>query len=334
VSDGCGHALWQLMLARWRAHYREPEVLFWQFVFPVLLAIALGVAFRDRPPEPSAVAVEAGEGAGAVRDALAASPDVRPSLLDAAAARAALRTGKVDLVVVPGPPRTYVFDPARPESRMARLLTDNALQRADGRADPVRVSDVPVTEPGSRYIDFLLPGLIGMGLVSSGLWGVGFAVATVRASKLMKRMVATPMRQRDFLLSFVLTRAIFVFFELPVLLVFGALVFGVPVRGSLVLLTGVAVLGSLTFAGMGLLVASRARTTQAVNGIANLISMPMFIVSGTFFSASRFPDAVQPLVAALPLTALNDALRAVMLEGAGPVARPPPPRGPRAGGGG
>jgi len=307
----------ELVLSRWRMFYREPSALFWTYGFPILLALALGVAFRNRPPEPVDAVVQAGPGAEALREVLARSPAVNVRILDAQAAALALRSGQFAVVVVPGTPRTYRYDPTRPESRMARAIVDDRLQRAEGRSDPTAVQDTLVTEPGSRYIDFLIPGLLGFGLMSSGLWGVGFVIVEMRTRKLLKRLLATPMRKSDFLFSFVLMRGLFLLGELPVLLVFAYAVFDVPVRGSWALLAGLATLGSLTFAALGLLVASRAQNQQTVGGLINLVTMPMAIGSGVFFSAHRFPEAVQPVLALLPLTALNDSMRAVMLQGAG-----------------
>jgi ABC-type multidrug transport system permease subunit len=307
-----------LTLTRWRSFFREPSAVFWTFGFPLLLAIALGLAFRNRPPDPVDVAVEAsGPDAARLFAALQHSSDVRPRLLQPDAAREALRTGKVSVVVVPGAPREYRWDPTRPEARLARALTDDLLQRADGRVDPSTVSDAKVTERGSRYIDFLIPGMLGMGLMQSGLWGIGFVIVEMRTRRLIKRMIATPMRRSHFLAAFVFMRALFLVIELPVLLGFGAGVFGVPLRGSLALVLALSILGSLTFAGLGLLVASRAQNTQTVGGLINLVSLPMFLFSGVFFSSARFPEVMQPIIRLLPLTALNDALRAVMLDGAG-----------------
>jgi ABC transporter DrrB family efflux protein len=320
-----------LTLARWRSFYREPSTLFWAFGFPLVLAVALGVAFRNRPPEPIWAAVEqvAGQEAEAtrLRDALAKSGDVKVQLLDGHAAHEALRTGKVALVVVPAAgadARTYRFDPTRPESRLARAIVDDVLQAADGRQNPTRTSDGKVVEPGSRYIDFLIPGLIGLNLMSSGMWGIGFVLVELRTRKLIKRLLATPMRKRDFLISFGLMRALFLLGELPVLIGFAWLVFGVGVHGSVPLLVGVATLGSLTFAGVGLLCAARAQNTQTANGLVNLVQMPMIMCSGVFFSSARFPEAVQPIIRVLPLTALNDAMREIMIDGAGwsIIARP------------
>jgi ABC transporter DrrB family efflux protein len=297
--------------------------VFWTFAFPVLLTIALGVAFRSRPPEPVRAAVESGPGAEAVRATLAAAPDVVADVLSAGEARGALRTGRVALVVVPGDPPAYRYDPTRPESRLARAVVDDLLQRAAGRRDALRPGDERVTEPGARYVDFLVPGLVGMNIMSAGMWGIGWVIVEDRQKKLLRRMVATPMRRSEYLLAFVLVRLLFLVLEVPVLVGFGVLAFGVPLRGSLVALGLTAVLGALAFAGLGLLVASRAKNTQTASGLMNLVMMPMFVLSGVFFSVENFPRAFQPLVRALPLTALNDGLRAVMNEGAGLAALAP-----------
>jgi ABC-type multidrug transport system permease subunit len=203
---------------------------------------------------------------------------------------------------------------------MARAIVDDALQRAEGRADPTPVQDRLVTEPGSRYIDFLIPGLLGFNLMSSGLWGVGFVIVDMRVRKLIKRMMATPVSRTHFLLSFVLVRGAFLLGELPVLLCFANWVFNVPIRGSIALIAGLCALGSLMFAGMGLLIGSRAQNNHTVAGLVNAVSLPMLVTSGVFFSAARFPDVLQPLIRLLPLTALNDAIRTVMLDGVGVAA--------------
>jgi ABC-type polysaccharide/polyol phosphate export permease len=311
--------LWQLTLTRLRLFWREPSAVFWTFGFPLGLSLALGIAFRNRPPEPVRVGVVAP--AERVARALDAAPELKTAVFDGEQeAREALRTSKVDVVVEGTERIEYVFDPTRPESRLARALADRALRPPSG--DPA--IDRPVVERGSRYIDFLIPGLLGMNVMSSGMWGIGYVVVEMRTRKLLKRLVATPMSRAQFLWSFVLMRAAFLFVELPALLLFGWIAFRVGVAGSIPLLVAVALLGALAFSGIGLLVASRAQNTQTVSGLINLVMLPMFIGSGVFFSTARFPDWLQAPLRALPLTALNDAMRAVMIDGAGPaaVARP------------
>ena len=319
------HPLAQLTLARMREFYREPEAIFWVFGFPIVLAFALGIAFRNRGPGELRVAVLRGPGDSALAAALRrGAPGLAVTVLDSGEARLALRTGRVALGVLPGDPIVYRYDSTRTESRLARLEVDAAVQRAHGRADPAVVRDERVTEPGSRYIDFLIPGLLGMNLMGSGLWGVGFSVVQARTKKLLKRYMATPMRKSHYLLSFVLSRLVFLFLEIAALVGFGWWMFHVGVRGSFVALGFITTLGALSFAGLGMLVASRARTIEAVSGLMNLVMLPMWILSGTFFSYARFPDAMQPFVKALPLTALNDALRAVMIDGTALAQLGPP----------
>jgi ABC-2 type transport system permease protein len=320
------NALWQLTLARFREQLRQPEVLFWVFAFPLLLAVALGLAFRNRPPDVIRVAVQAGRGADSVAYFLGSAHGFRASVIPAHEAAERLRTGRVALVVVPGDPLVYRFDSTRSESRLARLATDDALQQALGRQDVRATVDRKVTERGSRYIDFLIPGLLGLNLMGTGMWGMGYAVVDARRRKLIKRLLASPMRRSQYLFSFIAARLAMLGPEVALLVGFGALVFGVPVRGSIATLALLALIGAMCFAGLGLLTASRVQTVEAVSGLMNLIMMPMWILSGVFFSSANFPAAMQPVIKALPLTALNDALRGVMIDGAslvgvaGPVA--------------
>jgi ABC-2 type transport system permease protein len=322
MSDGTrARAFLALCLARLRESYREPEVLFWSFVFPVLLSGALAVAFRDRGPEPSRVVVQRGPGSARIVAALRGAPLLIVEEAGPEAAGRALRMGRADVVVVAGAdaatPVEFRLDPSRPEAGVARARVDDALQRAAGRVDPVPTREVDLREPGGRYVDFLVPGLIGMNLMSAGMWGVGYVLVDMRIKRLLKRLLATPMRPADFMASLMTMRVLSTFLEVGFLLAFAALALAVPVRGSLAAVMAVALVGSLCFAGLGLAVACRARKIETASGLMNLVTLPMFVCSGVFFSVERFPQAVQPALRALPLTALNDALRAVTLEGAG-----------------
>jgi ABC-2 type transport system permease protein len=307
------HPLAQLILVRFHEFLREPEALFWVFIFPLLLAAGLGIAFRNRPADVLKIATVTPELAQSLRR----EKLLEVEQLDAPAAEEALRTGKVALLVMPGTTGAvvYRYDDTNPEGRTARMLADRAVQQAAGRVDPVASSDRLMSEPGSRYIDFLIPGLLGMNLMGSAIWGMGFAIVDARRKNLMKRLIATPMPRHYYLLSFLLSRLLLLVVEVGALLGFGALVFRVPVRGSLLDFAVVCVLGSLSFSALGLLIASRARTIEAASGLMNSVMVPMWIASGVFFSAQRFPEALQPLIKALPLTAVIDALRANMLQG-------------------
>jgi len=313
-----------LLLSRLREFYREPEAIFWVYGFPVLLAIGLGIAFRERPPEEvrvDVVVAAAAPDAGATAAALKAlEGDRRFRARSCAGEECAqrLRLGRTDIVVVARAGGVeFRFDPTRPESILARARAEDALQRAAGRIDPVAVAERQVEEPGSRYIDFLIPGLLGMNLMGGGLWGIGFVIVDMRVRKLLKRLVATPMRRSDFLLAMMGSRILFMLPEVALLLLAGSLLFQVRVQGSLLAVLAVSLLGAVSFAGLGLLVACRAQKIETVSGLMNVVMLPMWLLSGIFFSSERFPAILQPVIQALPLTMLNDALRAVILEGAG-----------------
>lgn len=321
-------SLVQLTLVRFREFIRQPEAVFWTFVFPILLAVGLGLAFRSRPPEKQHVAVVSRSigmridqvASVILKRSLEADSGIIVEAMDDTAAAHALRTAKVALVVTPivAEPGTlvqYSFDPAREESRSARMIADRAIQIGGGRKDPVKVADLKITAKGSRYIDFVIPGLLGMNLMGSGIWGIGFAIVDSRGKRLLKRFMATPMSRAEYLLSFLLSRLFFLVLEVATLLGFGALVFGVPLRGSLIQLAAICLLSALSFSALGLLIASRAKTVEGVSGLMNFVMLPMWIFSGVFFSSSNFPRAVQPLIKILPLTSVNNALRANMLEG-------------------
>jgi ABC-2 type transport system permease protein len=308
---------------------REPEVVFWVFIFPLLLAAGLGIAFRNKPADVTSVVVIEGDGAQKTLAMLQNSADrrsseknstVRATVLDRDAALKAFHVGKYDLAIESDPDGsyTYYYDPARPESVLSRAEIDAALQSAAGRKDALTTSAQSSSEPGSRYIDFLIPGLLGMNLMNSGMWGVGFALVEMRQRKLLKRFVATPMRRSDFLLALTSSRLVLMVIEVGLLLGFGVLVFHMRVQGwrSILSVLLLASVGAVTFGGVGLLTACRAQKIESVSGLINLVMMPMWIFSGVFFSYQKFPAMAYPFIKALPLTALNDALRATIIEGA------------------
>jgi ABC-2 type transport system permease protein len=312
----------QLVTVRLKEFVREPEAIFWSFVFPILLATGLAIAFRNRPAEivrVGVIMVMPGPTDTIIARLRRAPGFAVEGLADDSAARMALRTGRVALVAVPASDGRveYRFDETRPEARLARLAADDAIQRGAGRADPVGVAERRMREHGSRYIDFLIPGLLGMNIMGGGMWSIGFSIVEARRKRLLKRLIATPMSRAQYLASYILTRLVFLLGEAVILVGIAALAFGVPVRGSLLQLGLVALAASLAFSGLGLLVSSRVRTIEAVSGLMNFAMLPMWVLSGIFFSSSNYPSAFQPFIQALPLTAVNDALRATMLQGLG-----------------
>ncbi len=320
--SGYRHLLWVRILEL----KREPEVVFWVFVFPLLLAAGLGIAFRNKPADIASVVVIDNAGAqktlamlqGSDKSTATKKSAIRTAILERDAALKAFHFGKYDLAVESNPDGsyTYYYDPARPESVLSRAEIDAQLQSAAGRKDPLTTSAQSSSEPGSRYIDFLIPGLLGMNLMNSGMWGVGFALVEMRQRKLLKRFVATPMRRSDFLLALLSSRLVLMVIEVGLLLGFGVLVFHMRVQGSILSVVLLGSIGAVAFGGVGLLTACRAQKIESVSGLINLVMMPMWIFSGVFFSYQRIPAIAQPFIKALPLTALNDAQRATILEGA------------------
>jgi ABC transporter DrrB family efflux protein len=322
--------LWQLTLTRLREFFRVPEAVFWVYGFPLLMAVALGIAFREQPVEEIRVDVLSEAADDTTRNddlvkLLEKDERLKIKLVTPEEGHRRLQRGRTDLLVAVSkssedrPTYEFWLQPSRSGSTLARSVVDELLLRvAAGQAAPM-VTEQTFEAPGSRYIDFLIPGLIGMNLMGGGLWGVGFVTVDLRVRKLLKRFLATPMRKHDYLLSLILSRLVFTATEVLILVGFAWLVFGVGVAGNILLLLGVILLGTASFAGIGLLIACRAKTVETVSGLMNLVMLPMFVLSGIFFPSDRFPDALQPFIQALPLTALNNALRGVMLDALGPV---------------
>lgn len=330
MASGKYWPIWQLTLARIKIFLREPAAIFWVYGFPIVMMIALGTAFRESPQEAMKIDIVSSRGTGippaqetsAAQDLAHRLNDDRFTIIHSSPVEwpRRLQSGKTDLVLEPDAEGGFrVWDePRRAESRLARYAVEAKLLRS-GQSEstsalpPLEVKHLE--QAGSRYIDFLLPGMIGLGLMGGGMWGVGFVIVDMRVRKLLKRFLATPMRRSDFLLSIMFSRLLFTLADIVVLLFFGFVVFHVRSQGDFFNLTAAIILGAVAFAGIGLLVASRAETLETISGLMNLIMLPMWIFSGVFFSSERFPQEVQPLINLLPLTALNQLLRGVMLEG-------------------
>ena len=306
----------ELTRVRFLLFTREPEAVFWVFLFPIVLALVLSFAFKQRGVETVRVGVVSGETEERWVSALGGGESIKVvRLATRADAERELRSGGLAALVTGGDPVNLRCDPTRQEGETARLRIQDAIERASGRTDPVPIVNEVMKEHGSRYIDFLIPGLLGMNVMGTGIWGTGFTVVDWRQRKLLKRFLVTPMRKSHFLLAQVFSRIGFLILEAIVIVAFGVLVLGVPFRGSLVAFALICLLGTFCFSGLGLMIASRPRTLEGVSGIMNFVMMPMWLLSGVFFSYEKFPEIFHPAIRLLPLTALNDGLRGLMLEG-------------------
>ncbi len=313
------NSLWSLSAVRLKLFFREPGSMFWTFGFPLLVTVALGVAFRNQGQAKTPVAIVAGPDAARVAAALAGERVVAARIVDADEATRELRTGQVALAIeapAPGAPLVFRYDPSRPEAQAARRQVDDLLQNHAGRRDVVPTRDETAVSRGGRYVDWLVPGLLGLQLLNGAMWGAAFNIVNARQRKLLKRLAATPMRRGNYLLSYRVSGLVFVPLQVLVLFAFARLTFGVVIQGSALAVLGLAFLGSWAFAGLGLLCASRAQNSETANGLINLVTLPMMVFSGVFFSSSRFPAVLQPVIRLLPLSAFNEALRHVVNDGA------------------
>ena len=308
----------ELLLDRLRQFHREPDVIFWVYLFPLFLIAGLGVAFTDKGPQPVRVRIAAEDPSDAAKlaDKVAGSEQIIAEVVDAESLDRPGVGGAWDLTVIAsGAAVEYRLDPQQPESRLAREVFDRTVQEAAGRDNPIATSVVEESRPGSRYIDWVIPGLLGLNILGSSMWGVGYTAVDLRIRKVLKRLSATPMRKGDFLLSLLAARMLFLALEVVVIVAFGVGVFGMPFRGNPLGIAVMCFLGACAFSAISLLTGARADKLETVSGLMNAVQVPMWIASGVFFSADRFPAAVQPVIQALPLTQLNNALRAMILEG-------------------
>lgn len=324
-------AFWQLILLHFREFFREPEVLFWTILFPMLLAGVLGVAFLNKGAVPQTIGVlEAAvpqPGLEDLADRLRAPgveallkqldmPNIKTKLFtEKRQALIALKRGDIPLYVSwdqkTDQPRFH-FDPQNNTAKLLYLMLDKKLNPA---SDHNVVA--PLVTPGLRYIDFLIPGLIAMGIMQSCLWAIGWGLIDRRIKKMLRRMVATPLNRYVFLLSYFLTRIVISFFEIMMLVLFAHLVFHVQLQGSWPAFLLLFLCGNFAFAGIAILMACRAKNNQVGNGLINAISIPMMVLSGIFFSYRNFPHWAVVLIEKLPLTLLADSMRKVFIEGAG-----------------
>ena len=315
-------AFGQLVLARLRIFFREPEALFWVYCFPIVMAVGLAIAFSNRPPEPPAVDVVRGASPGESEQFAEQlrNGHVKAEVHDEAECLHRYRIGKTTLfVALNGAEFTFGLDPTRSESVAAKYQVE-AIARQWKSPDAMRTTELLETDPGNRYIDFLVPGLMGMNLLGGGLWGIGFVIVEMRVRKILKRLLATPMRRGDFMASLLAARFVMLFPEMASLYLVGRLAFAMPMRGDLFTVIVIVLAGAFAASGLGLLVASRTEKSETVMGLINLIVLPMWLLSGVFFASSNFPEVAQPFIRLLPLTALVDALRGVFLDGYGPAA--------------
>jgi len=317
-----------LVALQFKEFFREPEIIFWAFLLPIILSWLLGVAIGSGSGASQTVAVIENEevsreywNAWIERAKGISKPDggLDFLILTREDAILALKKGEISLFVerVPASDAVrYYFDPRSGEARTAYLILERSLAISAGPWD-ARGEVVALEIQGTRYIDFLVPGLLAMDIMSSALWGIGWALIEIRIKKLLRRMAATPMHKSMFLCSHFVTRLIVNAIEFVALFLFVYFYFGVKIQGSVPALITIFIAGNMAFAGLSIMLSSRTANPRVGNGLINAITFPMTLVSGVFFSYHHFPHWAIPVVQKLPLTMLADSIRSIFNEGAG-----------------
>lgn len=306
---------------RWREFRREPSAFFWVMFMPVVWMLALGFAFSKPHPETYGVgwlkpSVET-SWTLIIHDSLSQDPQLKLREGEKSELETQMKRGEISLIVSTAADQNmlYTLDPANPEAVRAKGHVDDRVQRVSGRQDTVRTAEDTVKAEGGRYVDFLIPGLLGLSIMTSSLFGVGMTIVSNRKENLLKRYLATPLRAYEYIVSHVFGRMIVLFAEFFAVMFVGFLIFRFKVYGNFLAYFFLAVLGAGAFTSIALLCASRTKSIPMISGLTNIISLPMMMLSGVFFSKNNFPDWLRQATEFLPLTALNDALRKIALEG-------------------
>ncbi len=340
--------LFQLVMSHTREIIREPEVIFWGVIFPMLMSLGLGIAFTQKPDIVRNVAlIESSQTSASAP----AAPDItkylprhteqvksdpgglRYELIQQDGrmgnttfifihtgwdnAMTLMKRGFLSVAITEDNGRLhYHFDPANTDAQLTYLKLSKILSQAPA---PTEGNDniYALTVRGTRYIDFLVPGLIAMGIMMSCLWGISYGVIEKRSQKLLRRMIATPMKKSHFLVSLMSVRIALNLIESTLLFIFAYLVFDISIQGNPAALFLVFFAGNIAFSGIAVFVCSRTGKTETGNGLINVVVMPMMVLSGIFFSYHNFPEWSHPVIRKLPLTLLADGLRTIFIEGAG-----------------
>ena len=339
------NTLKHLILALFREILREPGVLFWGILFPILMALGLGLAFTQKADIIRKVAI-VNKSEGSDNSALGeffrdcennnnkesglwkwkyitSNEQLGNSVflfyeMEWEEGIILLKRGTINLLLSEANGSVeYHFDPMNTDAELTYLKLSNIIGK--GETIPVTENTVirPLTVTGTRYIDFLVPGLITMGVMMSSMWGISYGIIEKRSKKLLRRLVATPMKKSHFLIALITVRVIMNFIESGILVVFAILVFKLKIQGDISALILIFLAGNIAFAGLAVFVSSHTSNTEVGNGLINFVVFPMMILSGIFFSYQNFPEWSLPVIRNLPLTTLTDGIRSIFNEGAG-----------------
>jgi len=314
-------SLWQQIKCRWREFRREPSAFFWVMFMPILWMVVLGFAFSKPRPESYGVGWLSPETPSTLSEsthkALTENRQIHLWEAPLGELETRIKRGEISMILQfdAQSKATYRLDQNNPEAVRARNFVNDVVQNQGGRTDPVPQSSENIQAEGGRYVDFLIPGLLGLSIMTTSLFGVGMTIVSNRKENLLKRYLATPMRAYEYIVSHMFGRLIILTADFSAVMIAGYLIFHFRLYGNFLHYVLFAILGAAAFTAVALLCAARTRSVPMISGLTNLISLPMMMLSGVFFSKNNFPDWLREGTAYLPLTALNDGLRKIALEG-------------------
>jgi ABC-2 type transport system permease protein len=328
-----------IFAARYKQFVRNRGALFFSFLFPIIFILLFGWAFQNMGTQTFKVGLS-DEGSPQTTSCMIQSLEsvviqntqkeftTQSGNLDNLLAL--LKNGDLDVVIVipagmdtlgPGQSdNVQVYYDASQTVFQQTLIPAlyqviNAIdQRLGGYTPLIGMEQTSVQSHELRYIDFLLPGILGMTLMFIGVQG-GLPIIQQRQAHIIKRLGSTPLRRSMLVMGDVVFRMIVVLLSAALIILVGRLVFNVRMVGNWLSLCGIILLGSLVFVNLGYLIAAFVKTQESAIPVVQIVDLPMMILSGTFFSVASMPFFIEPLVKILPLTYLNDALRQIMVAG-------------------
>jgi ABC-2 type transport system permease protein len=339
--------LTRLISAQFFEIIREPGVLFWGILFPILMALGLGLAFTKKVESTRKIAIiktpEFASDSSALGQFLAQRCEKnqvadgkewrwRYTIKDEKSGNSIflfyqmeweealkfLKRGTVNLLLTSsGKTIEYNFDPLNSDAQISYLKLSPEIGAGEAIKVKSNAEIKPMKVTGTRYIDFLVPGLIGMGVMMSSMWGISYGIIEKRSKKLLRRLVATPMKKSHFLIALITVRVAMNFIEALVLFLFSLIAFKMTIQGDISALIVLFLAGNIAFAGIAVLTSCHTSNTEVGNGLVNFVVFPMMILSGIFFSYQNFPEWSLPVIRNLPLSILTDGLRSIINEGAG-----------------
>ena len=332
--------LLQLTSIHFKEFFRQPGIIFWAVFFPVLMAWGLGIAFTQKEAPTQKVAFISNDdgfesssskwnqliSSGVALDAniyeiTTGSPELgymkfQLHKTSDEEAIQMIKKGVAELIInVENEDLQFHFDPLNPEAQLSYLQIQSAMN--DSQKNAASESIVALDQKGTRYIDFLVPGLLCMSVMMSCMWGISYGMIDKRSKKLLRRMVATPMSKTYFLTAQFIARLALSTLEAGILLLFSYFYFDISISGSVPAFLLVFLTGNIAFTGIAIFASSRTSDTRVGNGLVNLVVMPMMILSGIFFSYQNFPEWAIVVIEKLPLTLMADNIRSVFIESSG-----------------